>query len=647
MIKIKQLITAIKVRFLHLNLHKFSLIAGISVAIITTIYTFTFFKPKTITYDYSAAQSCIFNPTFLPNLNKVKNNQSYAIKNEPTIKLSDKILFSSKSCFSLSNPNKGENPIKIHPLKNPLLSQSIKIKQSTPPTLSIKQNLDIPTSTIGDLSFELNMPDGTFEYKIEANKKTAQCQKLSNALKCPIKDLGLVQSQTYPVVVDRYLNEQKIETVFNQKLKTVDPIIIKASSIPEGSLVLDKSKQIILTTNKTLVASENVSLTDMKTGLPIKINALLDKNMLVINMQEEMPRESVFQLKVAKLTASDQAFLSADYSLNFATSGGPKVSRTNIVSYGESTTKNFVLSFDSNIDQAQNIKSLINISNGSGTIPANIYIGQNSVTIEPTEILSKCTSYTIEVKTGIKNIYGVESSSGWQTSFRTICQEVINIGSSVQGRNITAYKFGNGPSKYIFIGATHGDEKGSKYLLDSWVNELEANYPSIGADKTIYVVPLLNPDGFASGTRTNANNVDLNRNFPANNWKSTVKMPTGETLTSGGGTGPLSEPESSSIAGFITNHSPKLVLTYHSKGSMVIANESGNSFALAQEYGEISGYFSTKESSLGTTFAYDTTGAMENWLYDKKNIPTLLIELKTHTQNEFYRNKSAMWAMIN
>ena len=39
----------------------------------------------------------------------------------------------------------------------------------------------------------------------------------------------------------------------------------------------------------------------------------------------------------------------------------------------------------------------------------------------------------------------------------------------------------------------------------------------------VAVIAVANPDGLQKQTRTNANGVDINRNFPASNWQSSLR----------------------------------------------------------------------------------------------------------------------------
>ncbi len=65
----------------------------------------------------------------------------------------------------------------------------------------------------------------------------------------------------------------------------------------------------------------------------------------------------------------------------------------------------------------------------------------------------------------------------------------------------------------LILAGTHGDENSSVVTLSCALRTLT---PSL---RRHHVVLNVNPDGSQLGLRANANGVDLNRNFPAANWK--------------------------------------------------------------------------------------------------------------------------------
>ena len=93
----------------------------------------------------------------------------------------------------------------------------------------------------------------------------------------------------------------------------------------------------------------------------------------------------------------------------------------------------------------------------------------------------------------------------------------------------------------LVVGDIHGDETAGMRIARRLIRPRRA-----GAE--LLVVPTINPDGVAAGTRGNAHGVDLNRNFPYR-WH-----PLGGGEYSG--PRPLSEPESRAAHGFILRIRP-------------------------------------------------------------------------------------------
>jgi protein MpaA len=225
-----------------------------------------------------------------------------------------------------------------------------------------------------------------------------------------------------------------------------------------------------------------------------------------------------------------------------------------------------------------------------------------------------------------------------------ICHTVATIGYSHQGRPINAYYFGGGVTSIIYTGAIHGSEISSRDLMYRWIDYLEANARDIPADKTVVVIPQLNPDGVAAGTRVNARNVDLNRNFATSDWQKDVTTVDNQPFPGGGGETPMSEPETQAIAAMVQQLRPALVLSYHSIGGLIIANQAGSSSNRAATYSQLSGYYNATGQS--SPFEYSASGTADDWYAQKLGVPSLLIELGSHTYHQFDRNQSAMWAML-
>lgn len=70
------------------------------------------------------------------------------------------------------------------------------------------------------------------------------------------------------------------------------------------------------------------------------------------------------------------------------------------------------------------------------------------------------------------------------------------------------------PKKIFVMSLIHGDETHAGALGRFWMERLM----KVDARNNWRIIPVANPDGVKNKTRTNANGVDLNRNFPTNDW---------------------------------------------------------------------------------------------------------------------------------
>lgn len=149
------------------------------------------------------------------------------------------------------------------------------------------------------------------------------------------------------------------------------------------------------------------------------------------------------------------------------------------------------------------------------------------------------------------------------------------IGHSVQGRPIVLNKSGPASAtlKVLVVGAIHGNETAGIRIAQ----RLIAASPLRDVD--LLVVPTINPDGVAAGTRGNTHGVDLNRNFPYR-WR---PLSGGEYS----GRGPLSEPESQAAHRLILREKPDLTIWFHQPFGL-IDKPNGNPFA-AQRFANLIG----------------------------------------------------------
>jgi protein MpaA len=153
--------------------------------------------------------------------------------------------------------------------------------------------------------------------------------------------------------------------------------------------------------------------------------------------------------------------------------------------------------------------------------------------------------------------------------------ERSTIGDSVRGRAIVAVRDGEREPAFrvLVVGSIHGDERAGIRVARRLIRA--------GAPRRaeLWVVPTLNPDGTAAGTRGNAHGVDLNRNFPFD-WQ-----PLGGGEYSG--RGPLSEPESRAARRFILRIRPDLTIWLHQPFGLV--DRAGNDRRLERRLAELTG----------------------------------------------------------
>lgn len=190
------------------------------------------------------------------------------------------------------------------------------------------------------------------------------------------------------------------------------------------------------------------------------------------------------------------------------------------------------------------------------------------------------------------------------------------IGRSVEGKAIEMVRFGHGASPILVIAAIHGNEPTSRFVAERLIESL-SRCPSAN----VAVVPCANPDGLEADRRTNAHGVDLNRNFPATNWKRT------HLANNFGGRAPLSEPESAALLHVIEAIKPRLIISIHSM-EHPCNNYDGPGEAIAQTMSQDNGY------PTRSTIGYPTPGSLGSWAGIDHNIPIITLELPRHQPGE-------------
>lgn len=213
----------------------------------------------------------------------------------------------------------------------------------------------------------------------------------------------------------------------------------------------------------------------------------------------------------------------------------------------------------------------------------------------------------------------------------------IPLGWSVEGKLLTLTIFGTGEPAVFVMGGIHGDEPSSAVVARQLIALLRAD-PDLCAGCTVGILPAANPDGLARHRRTNANRVDLNRNFPARNWQRARR---GELSR---GDRPGSEPETQAIREAMELLEPACVVSIHaiSRGRRC-NNYDGPARELAVLMSRHNGY--PAKASIG----YPTPGSFGSWAGVDQQIPTITLELPKGVSGQqcWEANRGALLALID
>ena len=178
------------------------------------------------------------------------------------------------------------------------------------------------------------------------------------------------------------------------------------------------------------------------------------------------------------------------------------------------------------------------------------------------------------------------------------------VGTSVEQRRIRLWSKVSSAGRFrlLVVAGVHGDERGAAAVGAAILEE------TLPAHVDGFVVPIANPDGWERGTRNNANDVDLNRNFPWW-WKP------GE-----GGVGPASEPETRTLMRVVETVRPHLAVWIHQPLRYVATiDPTTRTFATAW----------AQAAGVPVLFGISQQGGGESWTYYGAGLPSILVEAPT------------------
>lgn len=494
--------------------------------------------------------------------------------------------------------------------------------------------------------FTSEIEDTYFNYTFDVeNVGHVECVKNQLEIVCPADSLKTDQGKKYRVVLLRTSPKGNSTTVCDKQVETVSALKVVKTSVKEGGTIYNPNENIKIEFNKVLANVTDLSLEKRVGDKYAKVDFTSTQNdsSILIKQSAMLEPNTRYVLRIGKAEGVDGGVLNQSYALNFSVTAGPKVASHNVPSSKAAYKPSFSIKFDQNIDAKQDFKKLISLSNGAGY---SVKVASaNSITVSLTSNLKICETVSLNISKDLKSYYGISGASKTALTFRTQCAQYSTLGYSVQGRAISAVRFGSGATNVVFLAAMHGSETNTVSLMTEFVNYLEKNGNKIPLAKSVWLILNTNPDGTAAKKRFNANNVDLNRNFATANWKSETYLTGGQVFPLGGGTAPFSEPESRVIRDFILQKKPVITFSYHSKGAYVLPNLYGSSATYGRPYSKKSGYLYVDESNYEGSFDYEITGTMENWA-GENGYPVVVVELSTSTSSESSRNLSAMWDVV-
>ncbi len=211
-----------------------------------------------------------------------------------------------------------------------------------------------------------------------------------------------------------------------------------------------------------------------------------------------------------------------------------------------------------------------------------------------------------------------------------------SAGASVGGQSIELVRFGVSSPVVLVIAGIHGDETSGCYVAEQLIACLRTS-PPLDAAGSVAIIARANSDGCAKRHRTNAHGVDINRNFPAANWKPT------RPGSYYGGQASGSEPETAALVGVIESLKPRLIISIHSiQQGRECNNYDGPARDLAEAMSRLNHY------PAKATIGYATPGSLGSWAGIDRHIPIVTLELPRHLSGNdaWLANRAALLMAI-
>jgi protein MpaA len=190
-------------------------------------------------------------------------------------------------------------------------------------------------------------------------------------------------------------------------------------------------------------------------------------------------------------------------------------------------------------------------------------------------------------------------------------------GSSVDGIPLSVYLPDSDKAEMVILAAIHGDEPETTVAVSEALRSLRTG------ELRAAVILCGNPDGMVRGTRGNARDVDLNRNFPTSNWRPDLvfyksRANDARDIGLSPGSEAASEPETRALLALLERLKPRAVVSLHS--ALACVDDSGASHLGRQLADRCALPFLTE-------IGYPTPGSMGTWAGEQGlNLVTLELE---------------------
>ncbi|MEZ4872518.1 MAG: M14 family zinc carboxypeptidase, partial [Bdellovibrionales bacterium] len=154
------------------------------------------------------------------------------------------------------------------------------------------------------------------------------------------------------------------------------------------------------------------------------------------------------------------------------------------------------------------------------------------------------------------------------SEIKKLCQTVSLEKSCYSNENAPIFHYdrkgySSRGKRILTISLIHGDEHASGTVATHWMNRLEGLNPR----NAWRVIPVVNPDGWAKNSRVNAREVDINRNFPSNDWDKLAlewwKTKKNSDPRRYPGPSASSEPETRCLIKHINEFKPDFIIAVH------------------------------------------------------------------------------------